>query len=61
MCFLLNDVPAAFDYDNQTQQPADRWKRPELNYGCVEFVAPIEYMVRTREKRVCNVIKNKST
>ncbi|RCI06490.1 COPII subunit [Rhizopus stolonifer] len=46
MCFLLNDVPAAFDYDNQTQQPADRWKRPELNYGCVEFVAPTEYMVR---------------
>ncbi|CAO3612248.1 unnamed protein product [Mucor hiemalis] len=46
MCFLLNDVPAAFDYDNHTQQPADRWKRPELNYGCVEFVAPTEYMVR---------------
>jgi protein transport protein SEC24 len=46
MCFLLNDVPAAFDYDNKTQQPADRWKRPELNYGCVEFVAPTEYMVR---------------
>ncbi|EIE85083.1 hypothetical protein RO3G_09793 [Rhizopus delemar RA 99-880] len=46
MCFLLNDVPAAFDYDSQTQQPADRWKRPELNYGCVEFVAPTEYMVR---------------
>ncbi|KAG1053598.1 hypothetical protein G6F43_004342 [Rhizopus delemar] len=46
MCFLLNDVPAAFDYDNLTQQPADRWKRPELNYGCVEFVAPTEYMVR---------------
>lgn len=46
MCFLLNDVPAAFDYDNITQQPADRWKRAELNYGCVEFVAPTEYMVR---------------
>ncbi|CAO3679647.1 unnamed protein product [Rhizopus microsporus] len=46
MCFLLNDVPAAFDYDSITQQPADRWKRPELNYGCVEFVAPTEYMVR---------------
>lgn len=46
MCFLLNDVPAAFDYDNQTQQPADRWKRHELNHGCVEFVAPTEYMVR---------------
>lgn len=39
-------VPAAFDYDSVNQQPADRWKRPELNYGCVEFVAPTEYMVR---------------
>ncbi|KAF7726762.1 COPII subunit [Apophysomyces ossiformis] len=46
MCFLLNDVPAAFDFDAQTQQPADRWKRAELNYSCVEFVAPTEYMVR---------------
>ncbi|KAI7869365.1 Sec23/Sec24 trunk domain-containing protein [Spinellus fusiger] len=46
MCFLLNDVPAAFDFDTQTQQPADRWKRAELNYSCVEFVAPTEYMVR---------------
>lgn len=39
-------VPAAFDYDPQTQQPADRWQRPELNYACVEYVAPTEYMVR---------------
>lgn len=39
-------VPAAFDYDSVNQQPADRWKRAELNYGCVEFVAPTEYMVR---------------
>ncbi|KAI7857975.1 hypothetical protein BDC45DRAFT_603034 [Circinella umbellata] len=46
MCFLLNDVPAAFDYDAVNQQPMDRWKRSELNYGCVEFVAPTEYMVR---------------
>ncbi|KAI8063182.1 hypothetical protein BC940DRAFT_336035 [Gongronella butleri] len=46
MCFLLNDVPAAFDYDAHTQKQADRWKRPELNYGVVEFVAPTEYMVR---------------
>ncbi|KAJ8657095.1 hypothetical protein O0I10_007175 [Lichtheimia ornata] len=46
MCFLLNDVPAAFDYDAQTQQPVDRWKRAELNYSCVEYVAPTEYMVR---------------
>ncbi|KAI8388009.1 Sec23/Sec24 trunk domain-containing protein [Radiomyces spectabilis] len=46
ICFLLNDVPSAFDFDAQTQQPADRWKRAELNYSCVEFVAPTEYMVR---------------
>ncbi|KAG2223570.1 hypothetical protein INT45_001652 [Circinella minor] len=46
LCFLLNDVPAAFDYDAQTQQPVDRWKRAELNYSCVEYVAPTEYMVR---------------
>lgn len=38
-------VPAAFDYDSATQTPTDRWKRAELNYGCVEFVAPTEYMV----------------
>ena len=37
-------VPAAFDYDAQTQQPVDRWKRAELNYACVEYVAPTEYM-----------------
>ncbi|CAO3625190.1 unnamed protein product [Cunninghamella blakesleeana] len=46
MCFLLNDVPAAFDFDAHTQEQVDRWSRPELNYGCVEFVAPTEYMVR---------------
>ncbi|KAI9491941.1 hypothetical protein BDB00DRAFT_830368 [Zychaea mexicana] len=46
MCFLLNDVPAAFDFDNETRQTADRWKRAELNYACVEYVAPTEYMVR---------------
>ncbi|KAJ2963416.1 hypothetical protein NQZ79_g1574 [Umbelopsis isabellina] len=46
MCFLLNEVPSAFDRDSITSQPADRWKRAELNYGCVEFVAPTEYMVR---------------
>jgi protein transport protein SEC24 len=39
-------VPSAFDRDAVTSQPADRWKRAELNYGCVEFVAPTEYMVR---------------
>ena len=46
-------MPAAFDYDAQTQQPADRWKRAELNYSCVEYVAPTEYMVKKK-----NTLKN---
>ncbi|KAG9294277.1 hypothetical protein G9A89_021636 [Geosiphon pyriformis] len=46
MCFLLNDVPNQFDWDIQTNTPADRWKRAELNHAVVEFVAPTEYMVR---------------
>ncbi|KAI8967408.1 hypothetical protein BDF20DRAFT_900917 [Mycotypha africana] len=46
MCGLDNDIPQAFDWDIMTQQPADRYARPELNYGCVDFVAPSEYMVR---------------
>ncbi|CAB5132532.1 hypothetical protein RhiirA5_364598 [Rhizophagus irregularis] len=46
MCFLLNDVPPQFDWDIQTNQQVDRWKRAELNHGVVEFVAPTEYMVR---------------
>lgn len=43
LCFL---VPTAFDWDVTNQQHADRWLRPELNYGCVDFVASAEYMVR---------------
>lgn len=43
-------VPSGFDLDVNTQQPVDRWKRAELNYGCVEFVAPTEYMVRPPQK-----------
>jgi protein transport protein SEC24 len=45
MCNLSNEVPQLFDWNNQTNQPADRWSRAELNYGVVEFVAPQEYMV----------------
>ena len=39
-------VPSAFDYDVQTQQPADRFRRMELNHAVVEYIAPTEYMVR---------------
>ncbi|CEP08649.1 hypothetical protein [Parasitella parasitica] len=46
MCDMENDVPQAFDWDVISQQHADRYSRPELNYGCVDFVAPAEYTVR---------------
>jgi len=46
MCNLSNEVPQLFDFDRQTNQPADRWQRAELNHSVVEFVSPTEYMVR---------------
>ena len=46
MCSLSNEVPQLFDWDQVRNQPGDRWARPELNHGVVEFVAPAEYMVR---------------
>lgn len=46
MCNLSNEVPQLFDWDQTTNQPADRWKRAELNHAVVDFVAPTEYMVR---------------
>jgi protein transport protein SEC24 len=45
MCNMSNEVPQLFDWDQEKNQPADRWSRLELNYSCVEFVAPVEYMV----------------
>ncbi|RMZ79231.1 hypothetical protein DV737_g3545, partial [Chaetothyriales sp. CBS 132003] len=46
ICNLTNDVPQAFDWDSAAQKALDRWQRPDLNHGVVEFVAPQEYMVR---------------
>lgn len=46
MCGMDNDVPQAFDWDITTEQQTDRYSRLELNYGCVDFVAPLEYIVR---------------
>ncbi|KAJ1933591.1 COPII subunit, partial [Kickxella alabastrina] len=46
MCSLSNDVPMHFDYDAATQMQRNRWVRAELNYSVVEFLAPLEYMVR---------------
>ncbi|GAA6027153.1 hypothetical protein JCM8097_002435 [Rhodosporidiobolus ruineniae] len=46
MCNLSNEVPQMFDWNQETNQPADRYARHELNSSVVEFVAPTEYMVR---------------
>ncbi|GAA5885064.1 hypothetical protein JCM16303_006387 [Sporobolomyces ruberrimus] len=46
MCNLSNEVPQLFDWDQDKNQPADRYARHELNSSVVEFVAPTEYMVR---------------
>ncbi|CDR47063.1 hypothetical protein NBRC10512_007441 [Rhodotorula toruloides] len=46
MCGLSNEVPQLFDWDQEKNQPADRYARHELNSSVVEFVAPTEYMVR---------------
>jgi len=47
MCNLSNEVPQLFDWDQDKNQPADRYARHELNSSVVEFVAPTEYMVRS--------------
>lgn len=46
MCNISNEVPQLFDWDQEKNQPADRWARAELNHSVVEFIAPREYMVR---------------
>lgn len=48
MCNIANEVPQLFDWDQEKNQPADRWQRPELNHAVVEFIAPREYMVSRR-------------
>lgn len=46
MCNMNNEVPQLFDWDAQNNVQGDRWARPELSHGVVEFVAPTEYMAR---------------
>lgn len=46
MCEMENEVPQAFDWDILTGQQTDRYSRVELNFGCVDFIAPAEYAVR---------------
>ncbi|KAI8358418.1 hypothetical protein BD560DRAFT_437722 [Blakeslea trispora] len=41
-----NDVPPAYDWNHVTQQKVDRWGRPELNYGCVDYMATSEFLSR---------------
>lgn len=43
ICFLVNDLPANFLYNPQTQQKVFR---PEISHGIVEYIAPADYMVR---------------
>ena len=52
MCSMSNEIPQMFDWDQQRNQPGDRWARAELNYSVVEFVAPTEYMVRPPQPAV---------
>ena len=52
MCSMSNEIPQLFDWDQQRNQPGDRWARAELNYSAVEFVAPTEYMVRPPQPAV---------
>ncbi|KZV95887.1 hypothetical protein EXIGLDRAFT_643854 [Exidia glandulosa HHB12029] len=46
VCNMNNEVPQLFDWDSVNNVQADRWSRPELSNGVVEFIAPTEYMVR---------------
>ena len=52
MCSMSNEIPQLFDWDQQRNQPGDRWARAELNYSVVEFIAPTEYMVRPPQPAV---------
>ena len=52
MCAMSNEIPQLFDWDQQRNQPGDRWARAELNYSAVEFIAPTEYMVRPPQPAV---------
>jgi protein transport protein SEC24 len=52
MCSMSNEVPQLFDWDQNKNQPGDRWARAELNYSVVEFIAPTEYMVRPPQPAV---------
>jgi protein transport protein SEC24 len=41
-----NQVPPGYDWDHITRQKTDRWCMPELNYGCVDYLATSEFLAR---------------
>lgn len=45
VCGLANAVPQLFDWNQETNEPVDRYLRPELSHAVVDYVAPTEYMV----------------
>jgi protein transport protein SEC24 len=47
ICAQVNDCPSAyFCHLDEAGMRRDRFERPELSQGVVEFIAPAEYMVR---------------
>jgi len=47
LCGLPNDVPTEYFCElDQMGRRLDQDEKPELSLGCVEFIAPSEYMVR---------------
>lgn len=45
-CNLNNDFPTAFDIHPITGKSRNRYERPELNHGMVDYIAPTEYTSR---------------
>ncbi|KAI8997046.1 hypothetical protein BDB01DRAFT_713526, partial [Pilobolus umbonatus] len=44
--FDENNVPPSYDWDSTKQCNMDRWNRPELNHGCVDYLATVDYISR---------------
>ncbi|EGW32370.1 uncharacterized protein SPAPADRAFT_138597 [Spathaspora passalidarum NRRL Y-27907] len=55
-CNLLNDIPAAFEYDEISGTSKNKYDRVELNHSVVEFIAPKEYMARAPQPVVYTFI-----
>ena len=49
----VHDMPQDFDYDPVRREMIDRSERPELMSASVEYIAPSEYMVRSRDYSIC--------